>query len=102
MVGRRAVRTERAKTSLLGKGFQARKGSDHDRFFLYVDGRKTRIHTKFSRGSKVREIPPSILDKIRRQLHLENIQEVVDLLLCPMNGARYLELLHQRGELENS
>lgn len=93
------IRTASAKTALLGKGFQARKGSDHDRFFLYVDGRKTGIHTKFSRGAKVREIPPDILRKMQRQLYLDSMQELVDLLTCPMDGEQYLALLSQREHL---
>ena len=57
---------DKARNALLKKGFR-QKNRDHSCFFYWHNNKKTRVHTKFSHQ---RRIPPGILNKIRRQIHL--------------------------------
>ena len=54
-------------SALLAKGF-LKKENDHSFFTLWVDGKKTIIHTKISHGEK--EIGDSLLGTMARQLGL--------------------------------
>lgn len=82
--------------ALRKKGFQRRE-TDHHRYFLYVDGRKTRVHTKLSHGTQ--EYGDTLLGPISRQLHLTRV-ELNDLIRCPLDAESYVALLRERGILD--
>ena len=97
----KVIAVRRAKRSLQQKGFREEKDDrDHDFFSLYDDqGQRTGIFTFFSRGSKAREIGPSLLNHIKRQLKLESLREAANLLECPMRRDEYLQKLRVGGHL---
>lgn len=82
--------------ALLAKGFRKTE-RDHHRYFLYVDGRKTRVHTKLSHG--VREYGDSLLGPMGRQLHLTR-SELDELIRCPLDRKAYVALLVEREVLK--
>ena len=50
-------------------------------------------------GSRLEDVDASLLKRMRRQLHFDNSQQVCDLLLCPLDGGRYAEILKQKMSL---
>ncbi len=86
-----------AKNSLLQKGFKDEKKRDHDYFFFYYEGKKTRAYTYFSHGSQSQDVDDSLLTTMMRQLQLDESQQVRDLFLCPLEHEQYVELLMQKN-----
>lgn len=83
--------------SLEAKGFQRGKG-DHNFFHYYsTAGKKTRVFTKTSHGSK--EIDDSLLGMMARQCQLTrgDFELLID---CPLDRASYERKLIERGVLE--
>ncbi|WP_424359934.1 hypothetical protein [Methanocella sp. MCL-LM] len=84
------IKTKKIITSLEKKGFVASE-SDHVMLFLYVDNKKTNIHTKISHGS--REYGDSLLNMVKKELKLESRNQLDDLINCPMSSEEYLGIL---------
>ena len=82
--------------ALTRKGFVER-GGDHRFFILFIDGRKTRISTKISRGD--REIHDRNLGLMARQMELAG-PEFRRLIDCSMSGEDYASLMRDRGKAE--
>lgn len=89
------MRVERARRSLVAKGFVEER-RHHYRFFYWHDGRKTRIHAKFSLGRQISEYQ---LRRMCRQLRLPKLEQLVRLLSCDTDGEEYHEHLHSQGVL---
>ncbi len=83
------------EAALEAKGFQ-RKNSDHKRFHLYVDGRKTSVYTFLSHGKS--EYDAVLLGFVAKQLKLPR-KQLDRLLDCPMSYEEYLEHLTDTGIL---
>ena len=83
--------------SLLNKGFQA-GGGDHN-FFVYHSkaGKKTRVRTKTSHGSK--EIDDNLLAQMARQCKLSN-KDFGLLVDCPLSRDAYETKLLAAGVVE--
>jgi hypothetical protein len=83
------------KDSLIKKGFISVQ-RDHTYLFLYVDGRKSSIHTKISHG--IKEYGDNLLSLMSRQLHLST-KQLDDLLDCPLSYDDYLSILKDKKEI---
>lgn len=83
--------------SLLNKGFQA-GGGDHN-FFVYHSkaGKKTRVRTKTSHGSK--EIDDNLLAQMAKQCKLGN-KDFGLLVECPLSRDAYEAKLVAAGAVE--
>jgi predicted RNA binding protein YcfA (HicA-like mRNA interferase family) len=81
--------------NLQRKGFTPDEG-DHHFYRLFVHGKNTGIRTKISHGEK--EIHDGLLAQMAKQTKLAK-KEFLELVDCPMNVDRYLELLRERGHL---
>ena len=88
-------KTRTIKTSLLHKGFK-QKNTDHEYFWLYVEGRKTSVRTRISFG--VNEYDDSLLGFMARQLKLQR-RELDDFISCPLTKEKYLEQLIKKGDV---
>ncbi len=84
---------EKARTSLTTKGFTEKKRGDHYRFFFWHKGKKTRIHTKCSRG---RHIHLKDLKSIRKQVRLPDLDALERLLNCNMKEDEYADILRKQ------
>jgi len=82
------------ENSLLSKGFRS-SDRDHEFFFLYVDGLKTSIRTKVSRGTQYKTLSDDLLSKMKRQLRLEKMSQLLELVNCPMTHAIYVQYLRE-------
>jgi hypothetical protein len=87
------------QSGLEAKGFRLAPARDHEYLHLYVQGRKTHVFTKLSRGTRYRDYGDALLKRVKQQLRLANLGELRDLVRCPMSGKDYVRLLYQRGEL---
>lgn len=77
------------------KGFRKTE-TDHTKFHLYVDGKKTAIYTKISHGEV--EIHETLIKAMARQLRLSKIQFLA-LVDCKIDGDDYLSILREKGDL---
>lgn len=85
------------ESNLPKKGFRREDSGDHIYFYFEKDGRLTSAYTKVSHTKKLKVISGGLLTAVRRQLHLETNQDVIDLVSCPMSEAEYLERLIAQG-----
>ena len=92
------IKTRKIDSALKEKGFIFSKKRDHTFYFLVVNGKKTRIRTKLSHGSK--ECGDQLLSVMRKQLGLDDVVELKDLIYCPMSEDQYVELLIERKKIE--
>lgn len=79
------------------KGFQKKEGGRHTKYILYVEGKKTRIITVFSRSRDKKELGNDLLRRIKKQLHLEENEMFQDFVECPLTYEDYLSVLRQNG-----
>lgn len=75
--------------SLTKKGFVL-KQSHHRNYVLHVNGKKTSIRTRISRGSK--EYDDHLLGQMAKQVKLskENLLQLID---CPLSEKEYKDIL---------
>lgn len=90
-------KVKEVSSRLCGKGFVKNDRSDHCRFLLYVDGRKTRIRTMISHGE--REIGEELIHRMAAQLKLSK-DEFLDLVDCRLDGEEYAGMLMEKGLVE--
>lgn len=89
-----------AEKSLSAKGFVKDVSKDHVYFNCYFEGKDTGIATYVSHSAKFVDIGPDILKKMKKQLKLDEIQDVRDFLTCPLTKDKYFEILEKKGFLK--
>ncbi len=89
---------DEVESALSRKGFSEddSKGADHRWFRPYVGGKKTAIATKTSRGTKYKHLGEPLVKHMAVQIRLTK-QEFEQLVECSIDGAKYIELLRERG-----
>lgn len=92
------------KSGVIGKikkKFEIKEVSKrHIYYQIWYEGKKV-LETHHSHGSSGKEIPDNILQKIKRQLNLNNIKQLYDLKRCPMEAEDYFNLLKQNNVISN-
>jgi hypothetical protein len=81
---------------LVKKGF-VEDSTHHVMFWLHVNGKKTRVHTRYSHG--VTECNDFLLSLMASQLHLSN-REFNDLIDCPLKKENYIQILRDKGAID--
>ncbi len=84
------------KEGLTKKGFIAVQ-RDHTYFFLSVEGRKSRVHTKISHGRG--EYGDNLLSFVAKELYISK-KQLADLLDCPLSYEDYLTILEKKQVLK--
>ncbi len=84
------------KSSLLKKGFVQQQG-DHEYFYHEVNGKRTGPYTYLSHGSKPKTYGDTLLKRMKLQLRLDSMQQVKDLLECPMSVEDYKSILKTKN-----
>lgn len=65
--------------------------------------KETSIRTRISTSSeKHHEYGPDLLLAMRRQLHLDSLSLLGNLIECPLSREKYIEILRQNGLLRYS
>ncbi len=86
--------------SLLSKGFVGPDKRDHNYFTYHsIAGKKTRVFTKTSHGS--REINDQLLSHMAKQCKLSN-KDFGRLIDCPLDRVSYENKLIDQGYVERS
>jgi predicted RNA binding protein YcfA (HicA-like mRNA interferase family) len=88
-----ALKARNVVSGLEKKGFVQAEG-DHTFLILYVNGKKTSIHTKVSHGRS--EINDYLISKMSIQVKLEK-KKFLDLVNSPLSLEHYLEELKLQG-----
>ena len=83
------------ESSLVLKGF-TREDSHHRYFYHEVEGKKSGVFTYTSHGSHYKAYGDNLLKQMRKQLRLDTLSQLADLLKCPMTGADYNEFLKDK------
>lgn len=83
--------------ALRRKGFQKKEGGRHTKYVLYVDGKKTRVMTVFSRGKDKKDLGDNLIKRIKKQLHFDDENKFQDFVKCPLTYEEYINMLHQKG-----
>jgi len=86
--------------TLTGKGFQEIKDSDHHKLIFFIDGKKVGLSTKISRGTKYRDVPEGLLKMMKRQVKLNDLDQFLQLIDCPMSESDYKDFLSQSGYIK--
>lgn len=89
-------KTDKISRSLESKGFKEMPKKDHKTYYLCVDDKTTRIHTKFSHGMK--EISDTLISKMAGQLYLTKA-EFLSFVDCNLDGESYRNLLKSKDKL---
>ncbi len=87
------------QSTLKKKGFREEEKAKHRYYHFVYSGKFTGVSTFVSRGTKYKEISDSILSKMRKQLHLNNKKELLDLVDCPMDEDQLVAILRDKGIL---
>jgi len=94
------VKRLKARQSLLQKGFR-QHNRDHQFFIYYHQGHQTTCYTYLSYGAGSKEIGDDLLQTMKRELHLDSLKQVRDLLECPMDEQQLGVILSQKGLLRD-
>ena len=85
------------RKNLPQKGFKKKKSGHHIYFHHEYNEVETGIKTYISHSVRQKDISGDLLLSMRKQLRLKKIQEVVDLIKCPMDQEQYNKILIERG-----
>jgi len=90
------LKSNLVEKALCNKGFD-RSNTDHRVFWLYVDGKRTSIHTKTSHNSQ--DIDNYLQSCMARQMQLTK-NEFLLFVSCQMNFETYVKRIRSRGCLK--
>lgn len=82
--------------ALQRKGFRT-DNNDHHYLVLYIQGRKTSVRTKVSHSNI--DYGDSLLSRMKQQLRLPTVRQLLRLIDCPMESEEYLTLLREGQQL---
>ncbi len=89
------------EASLQDKGFQKYEKRDHRFYYFFYKGKKTIARTKISTGSQYKDYNIDLLNMMKRDLYLNRLKEVKDLLICPMDEGQYIKILLNKGKISS-
>ncbi len=81
------LKTRDVRTNFCRKGFREEE-RDHLYLLLYVDGKKTSIHTKMSHGKN--EISDPLIGKMAKQVKLSK-HDFIDFAKCILTEEQYIK-----------
>lgn len=85
--------------SLSRKGFEKKVDGHHRYFHHMYKGLATGAYAYTSHGSDYRSYGRELLGRMKGELKLRTMGEVVDLVKCPMSGEQYNDVLRSKGLL---
>jgi hypothetical protein len=88
----------RIENALAAKGF-VREDTHHRYFYHEHQGKRTGVTTYTSHGSGYKAYGDPLLRSMRRQLRLDTVAQLADLVRCPMSADAYNEHLKGKGLL---
>lgn len=88
------------EAGLLAKGF-VQHDSGHRYFYHEFNGKRTGAYTYTSYGSSHKIYGDNLIQMMKRQLRLDSVRMVIDLIRCPLSGADYNEILRRKGAIRS-
>ena len=85
--------------ALKQKGFLLDRQTNDKIYYLWHEGRKTRVWTKVSHG-RGEELGFRLLKKIQAQLFLDTAAQLGDFIDGTMNAATYIAFLRTKGVIQ--
>ena len=86
------------ESTLQKKGFISDPAKQSHKYFMHeYNGKRTGAYTYTSHGSNYKVYGDTLLVPMRKQLRLDTLREVRDLLLCPMDADTYNKKLIRKG-----
>ena len=82
------------ESGLKKKGFKLDVSPHHRYLHHIIEGKTTGVSTYTSHG--IKEYNSYLLDKIKKQLKLDSISQLSNLLNCPMSSEKYVEHLRSK------
>jgi len=96
------VKSSKLQKALSAKGFQKSTSKHHHKFYIfYCDGKKTDIYTFISHGAN-HDISPAILSKIKKQLLLDSMGQLMDLIECPLTKDDLERIYEDKGKIQKA
>jgi len=84
------------ESNLPRKGF-IEEDTHHKYFYHEYQGLRTGVSTYTSYGSRYKTYDVTLLKRMKKELRLDTIRQVVDLFKCPMTGDDYNQILKNKG-----
>ncbi len=81
------------------KGFVVEE-RDHRYWYFLYQGKETGIRTKISKGSKYKDYTIGLLKSIKDHLKLDSLNQLKDLVECPIEKEDYENILKTKGIIE--
>jgi len=96
------MKARKVKDVLTDKGFieDDHDGTGHAVYVLVVDGKRKKIHTKFSTGGHNKEIGTGLMKKIQKQLGMDT-KFFREYLECKNSYEDYIQYLKDKGILKS-
>ena len=93
------IKREKIRKALKEKGFvEVSKKKDHDFYYLYVEGKKTSVFTKLSRGSGFRDYSDELVRDVYRQIGLSK-DGFLRYLDCSLTLDLYIQILREHNRI---
>lgn len=90
------IKKRTLESALRAKGF-CQENTHHEYFWLFVEGKKTRVRTYLSHG--IKEYEDNLLSRIAKQLHVNKLQ-LIALVECPLSYRDYVAYLQDAGHIQ--
>lgn len=95
------IERRKMERALARKGF-VEEESHHRYFYHEHNGKRSGAYTYTSRGKAYKTYGVALLKRIRSELKLDSIQQVMDLFKCPMSASDYNDVLRGKSLLPPS
>jgi predicted RNA binding protein YcfA (HicA-like mRNA interferase family) len=96
------VKSNKLEKALSAKGFQKSTNKHHHKFYIfYCDDKKTDIYTFISHGAN-HDISPAILSKIKKQLLLDSMEQLMGLIECPLQKEDLERIYDAKGKIQKA
>lgn len=92
------VKRKTIEGNLPKKGF-IREDTHHRYFYHEYNGKRTGAYTYTSHGTKYTEYGVGLLKRMKNELKLNNIKQVIDLCECPIDAEQYNDILRNSGNI---
>lgn len=85
--------------SLAKKGFVKKETHHIIYYFMYNNKVRSDIKTRVSRGKGHKDYGDKLLSEMKKQLKLDNINQLLELIDCRLDEEGYIKILEKKGEL---
>lgn len=96
----KSIDRREAESSLGEKGFVC-DDRDHRFWYFWYKGKRTIVRTKVSTGTQYKTLGNDILIAMKRQLYLDTLSDLKDLLKCPIDLEQYMQILLSKGKIKD-